>query len=165
MKTNSTKKDATPRQFHGVTKTFHPFLKTDLCPSDLLWRKEILNGRSPPTIAIPGGRCPQQVLVGMGDGWSGTVVIPVLSYGYRIPFQTPPPLTSLPREYLSFMPSFDQAHTLWGEVDKMLEKGAVETACDQVPAFYSRLSLMEKMTGGWRPVIDLLPLSKHVLLF
>ena len=37
----------------------------------------------------------------------------------------------------------------------MLAKGALEIALDPGPGFYSRLFLVEKATGGWRPVIDL----------
>ena len=37
----------------------------------------------------------------------------------------------------------------------MLAKGALEIARDPGPGFYSRLFLVEKATGGWRPVIDL----------
>ena len=46
----------------------------------------------------------------------------------------------------------------------MLEKGAVEVVLDPDPGFYSRLFLVEKATGGWRPVIDLSPLNKFIPL-
>ena len=45
----------------------------------------------------------------------------------------------------------------------MLEKGAVEVVDDPGLGFYSRLFLVEKATGGWRPVIDLSPLNGFVL--
>ena len=45
----------------------------------------------------------------------------------------------------------------------MLQKGAVEIVVDPGPGFYSRLFLVEKATGGWRPVIDLSPLNVSVL--
>ena len=44
----------------------------------------------------------------------------------------------------------------------MLEKGAVEVVDDPGLGFYSRLFLVEKATGGWRPVIDLSPLNRFV---
>ena len=44
----------------------------------------------------------------------------------------------------------------------MLSKRAVEIVTDQSPGFYSRLFLVEKSTGGWRPVIDLSPLNRFV---
>ena len=37
----------------------------------------------------------------------------------------------------------------------MLAKDALEIVLDLGPGFYSRLFLVEKATGGWRPVIDL----------
>ena len=44
----------------------------------------------------------------------------------------------------------------------MLEKDALEVVTDPDLGFYSRLFLVEKATGGWRPVIDLSPLNVFV---
>ena len=44
----------------------------------------------------------------------------------------------------------------------MLSKDALEIVLDQGPSFYSRLFLVEKVTGGWRPVIDLSHLNEFV---
>ena len=46
----------------------------------------------------------------------------------------------------------------------MLAKGALEIAREPGPGFYSRLFLVEKATGGWRPVIDLSHLNDFVQL-
>ena len=46
----------------------------------------------------------------------------------------------------------------------MLAKGALEIARDPGPGFYSRLFLVEKASGGWRPVIDLSHLNEFVQL-
>ena len=46
----------------------------------------------------------------------------------------------------------------------MLAKGALESPEIRVPGFYSRLFLVEKATGGWRPVIDLSHLNDFVQL-
>ena len=46
----------------------------------------------------------------------------------------------------------------------MLAKGALEIARVPGPGFYSRLFLVEKATGGWRPVIDLSHLNDFVQL-
>ena len=46
----------------------------------------------------------------------------------------------------------------------MLAKGALEIARDPDPGFYSRLFLVEKASGGWRPVIDLSHLNEFVQL-
>ncbi|XP_068233763.1 uncharacterized protein [Palaemon carinicauda] len=44
----------------------------------------------------------------------------------------------------------------------MLQKGALETVRLPGPGFYSRLFMVEKATGGWRPVIDLSALNKFI---
>ena len=44
----------------------------------------------------------------------------------------------------------------------MVTKGMLEVVPDQDPSFYSRLFLVEKASGGWRPVIDLSPLNEFV---
>ena len=46
----------------------------------------------------------------------------------------------------------------------MLAKGALEIARDPGPGFYSRLFLVEKASGGWRPVIDRSHLNEFVQL-
>ena len=44
----------------------------------------------------------------------------------------------------------------------MVAKGALEIVADPGPGFYSRLFLVEKATGGWRPVIDRSPLNGFI---
>ena len=44
----------------------------------------------------------------------------------------------------------------------MISKGALERVADPDPGFYSRFFLVEKASGGWRPVIDLSPLNEFV---
>ena len=44
----------------------------------------------------------------------------------------------------------------------MLTKGVLEIVPEPDPGFYSRLFLVEKSSGGWRPVIDLSPLNQFV---
>ena len=44
----------------------------------------------------------------------------------------------------------------------MMAKGVLEIVSDPDPGFYSRLFLVEKSSGGWRPVIDLSPLNEFV---
>ena len=46
----------------------------------------------------------------------------------------------------------------------MLVKGALEIARDPGPGFYSRLFLVEKASGTWRPVINLSHLNEFVQL-
>ena len=44
----------------------------------------------------------------------------------------------------------------------MMAKGVLEIVSDLDLGFYSRLFLVEKSSGGWRPVIDLLPLNEFI---
>ena len=57
-----------------------------------------------------------------------------------------------------------RAQALWQEFKGMLAKGTLEIAPDPGPGFYSRLFLVEKASGGWRPVIDLSHLNEFVQL-
>ena len=44
----------------------------------------------------------------------------------------------------------------------MISKGALERVPDPGPGFYSRLFLVEKASGGWRPMNDLSPFNEFV---
>ena len=70
------------------------------------------------------------------------------------PFRLPLPLTSQPREYPSYTPWFNRACAFRAEMD-MTEKGAAETIRGQALAFYCRLFLTGKVTGGWKPMIEM----------
>ena len=67
-----------------------------------------------------------------------------------------PPKTCEPREYPPYGLGSQSARALQGEVDKVLENGVVKIA--RMLAFYSRLFLVRAF-GGWRLVIDLLPVN------
>ena len=89
----------------------------------------------------------------------------VLRDGYRVPFKdSPPPLARTPVSFPTYRAGSPRAHALRQEVEVMLAKGALEIARDPGPGFYSRLFLVEKATGGWRPVIDLSHLNDFVQL-
>ena len=94
-----------------------------------------------------------------------TWVVTVLRDGYRVPFKdSPPPLARTPVSFPTYRAGSPRAHALRQEVEAMLAKGALEIARDPGPGFYSRLFLVEKATGGWRPVIDLSHLNDFVQL-
>ena len=56
--------------------------------------------------------------------------------------------------HAQLFPSFHQGESASGEVLSLLEKGAVELAPPS-PGYYSRLFVVWKLSGSWRPVIDL----------
>ena len=91
------------------------------------------------------------------DAW----VVEVLRVGYQIPFDRQPPLS----ERLLSLPAYSQQSikgvALTQELQNLLQKGAVEPA-PQSPGFYSRLFLVQKASGSWRPIIDLSTLNGFV---
>ena len=92
-------------------------------------------------------------------------VVTVLRDGYRVPFlDSPPPLSRTPVSFPMYRAGSPRAQALWQEVEAMLAKGALEIAQDPGPGFYSRLFLVEKASGGWRPVIDLSHLNEFIQL-
>ena len=94
-----------------------------------------------------------------------TWVVTVLRDGYRVPFKdSPPPLARTPVSFPTYRAGSPRAQALRQEVEAMHAKGALEIARDPGPGFYSRLFLVEKATGGWRPVIDLSHLNDFVQL-
>ena len=87
----------------------------------------------------------------------------ILRDGYRVPFSNSlPPLSCTPVSFLTYRAGLPRAPALWQEVVAMLAKGALEIALDPGPGFYSRLFLVEKASGGWRPMIDLSHLNEFV---
>ena len=92
-------------------------------------------------------------------------MVTVLRDGYRLPLRrdTAPPLTRTPISFATYCPGSSKSLALAQEVSKMLDKGALEIVDDPGLGFYSRLFLVEKATGGWRPVIDLSPLNEFVI--
>ena len=91
-----------------------------------------------------------------GDRSSGWLPCPVQGLS--------PPLARTPVSFPTYRAGSPRAQALRQEVEAMLAKGALEIARDPGPGFYSRLFLVEKATGGWRPVIDLSHLNDFVQL-
>ena len=90
-------------------------------------------------------------------------VVTVFRDGYRVPFSDSPlPLSCIPVSFPTYRAGSPRAQALRQEVEVMLAKGAIEIARDPGPGFYSRLFLVEKASGGWRPVIDLSHLNEFV---
>ena len=81
----------------------------------------------------------------------------VLRNGYRVPFlDSPPPLSRTPVSFPTYRAGSLQTQALRQEVEVMLAKGALEIA------FYRCLLLVEKASGGLRPVIDISHLNEFV---
>ena len=91
------------------------------------------------------------------DAW----VVEALRVGYRIPFDRRPPLSERPLSLPAYSPQSIRGVALTQELQTLLRKGAVEPA-PQSPGFYSRLFLVQKASGLWRPIIDLSTLNDYV---
>ena len=86
----------------------------------------------------------------------------VLRYGYRIPFLCAPPLTKAPISMPSYRPSSTKRVALGEATRALVAKSAVELAPLPSQGFYSRLFVVWKSSGSWRPIIDLSTLNLYV---
>ena len=78
----------------------------------------------------------------------------VLREGYAIPFRIRPPLSPTPIILDSYSPQSVKGRALDEEIQALRRKGAVEPA-PLTQGFFSRMFVVTKATGGWRPIIDL----------
>ena len=88
-------------------------------------------------------------------------MVEVLRAGYQIPFVSRPPLSETPIPFDSYSPTSIKGKALESELLALVEKGAVELA-PPTPGYYSRMFVVSKASGGWRPIIDLSALNHHV---
>ena len=86
----------------------------------------------------------------------------VLREGYRILFSRGPPLSDQPLPMPSYSPSSIRGKALEEEFQHLLLKRAIEQA-PQSPGFYSRLFVVQKDSGAWRPIIDLSTLNTYIV--
>ena len=86
----------------------------------------------------------------------------VLRYGYLIPFLCNPPLTKVPISLPSYHPSSIKGVALGEATRTLVANSAVELAPLPSLGFYSRLFVVWKTSGSWRPVIDLSILNLYV---
>ena len=86
----------------------------------------------------------------------------VLRFGYRIPFLCEPPLSKVPISLPSYHPSSTKGVALGEVTQALVAKSAVEFAPLPSLGFYSRLFVVWKTSGSWRPVIDLSILNSFV---
>ena len=91
------------------------------------------------------------------DAW----VVEVLREGYRILFSRGP-LSDQPLPMPSYSPSSIRGKALEEEFQNLLLKGAIEQA-SETPGFYSRLFVVQKDSGAWRPIIDLSTLNTYIV--
>ena len=86
----------------------------------------------------------------------------VLRWGYQIPFRWAPTLSRDPIPLPVYAPNSIRGKALEGEVQALLNKGAIELAPLPSPGFYNRLFVVMKASGAWRLVIDLSTLNLRI---
>ena len=86
-----------------------------------------------------------------------------LREGYSIPFRRAPTLSREPLPFSAYCPKSIRGKALVQEVESLLQKGAIELAPLPSLGYYSRLFVVMKASGSWRPVIDLSRLNLKVL--
>ena len=91
-----------------------------------------------------------------------TWVVEVLREGYKFLFSRRPPLSDQPLPIPSYPPSSIRGRALEKEFLDLLQKRAIEQA-PQTPGFYSRLFVVQKDSGSWRPIIDLSTLNTFIV--
>ena len=89
-------------------------------------------------------------------------MVEVLQVGYCLPFLSTPPLSNAPLPVPSYSPTSIKGAALEEVTLDLVAKGAVELAPLPSPGFYSRLFVVWKTSGSWRPVIDLSHLNRFV---
>ena len=108
------------------------------------------------------GGCLSQFWSAWRDREADPWVVEVLREGYRIPLSVTPPLAKEPVSISSYAPSSIKGRALAEEIESLVEKGAVELAPPS-PGFYSRVFVVLKASGAWRPIIDLSFLNRFVV--
>ena len=93
------------------------------------------------------------------DSW----VVEVFRLGYRIPFLRVPPLSMEPIPMASYSLLSTKGIALEEVTLSLVEKGAVELAPLPSPGFYSRMFVVWKISGSWRPVMDLSVLNRFIV--
>ena len=96
---------------------------------------------------------------GSGSGCLGRVG---LTRGIQDPILSGPPLSDQPLPIPSYPPSSIRGRALEKEFLDLLHKRAIEQA-PQTPGFYSRLFVVQKDSGSWRPIIDLSTLNTFIV--
>ena len=90
-------------------------------------------------------------------------MVGVLRDCYEIPFHVVPPLSKTPIFLDSYFPHSTKGRAMEGEIQALCRKGVVEPAFPS-PGFYSRMFVVTKASGGWRPIIDLSTLNLSVVV-
>ena len=96
------------------------------------------------------------------DQWTQSVI----RSEFRIQFRVRPKLTRvIPQFQRKSLTDPEKIRLLQQEVESMLEKRAIEPVSSHHPkgGYYSKIFLVQKKSGGWRPLINLFRLNRYIL--
>ena len=110
-----------------------------------------------------GGRL-QRFVAAWEKGEPEAWVVQCLKEGYAIPFAQPPPLSDRVLSLTAYQRGTERFAALEAEVLALLAKEAIVPVVPETPGFYGRLFVVPKLTGGWRPVLDVSELNRYVSL-
>ena len=112
----------------------------------------------------PVGACLAPFSKAWASAGADTLLVRTLQEGYRIPFLEQPVLSRKPVLFPTYTKTSEKYEVLRREVKDLLTKQAIEEVVnpENSPGFYSRLFVVPKKDGKWRPIIDLSPLNRLV---
>ena len=125
-------------------------------------RIKVINneGVLPPQMTKVGGRLSNFV-----EGWkhitNDPCVLSIVTKGYRLCFTSPPLLRQSPFKIRSPQGK-EEIFGMREQISLMLQKNTITEGPPDSPGFYSNVFLVQKASGGWRPVIDLKNLNSHI---
>ena len=99
------------------------------------------------------------------EGWkrikNDPYVLSIVAKGYRLRFTSPPLLRQTPWEIRSPQGP-EEILGMREQIKLMLQKNTITEVSLNSPGFYSNVFLVQKASGGWRPVKDLKNLHAHI---
>ena len=90
-------------------------------------------------------------------------VVEVPREGYEIPFHVVLPLSATPSSWIRILPSPSRGE-LWSRRFNLFTTRVRWSLCPLLRGYYSHMFVVTKVSGGWRPIIDLSTLNLSVVV-